>query len=280
MVELINVQAYQRVIKRKRYHRTCNCKNAGPKIQLAPNVAKLLPKSTVGISVWAYIISAKYEYHLPLNRVLDQLKSSQLLLPAGTITDGLHKLLPFFIPIYDAIVNRSLEAKHWHADETGWKVFEPIENKVSNRWYMWIFKNVETVVYKIAPSRSSQVLVEHFGEEHPGGTLNVDRYAAYKAIAKKGLFILAYCWAHVRRDFLSYAKGYPNKEEWALDWVDEIAKLYHINNKRIEFGIKSKQFKQHNAELKKQIQHMKNKLNKQRKVARRLMISINFYLGI
>ncbi len=39
-----------------------------------------------------------------------------------------------------------------------------------------------------------------FGSEHEGGTLNVDRYSAYKVIAKSGLFILAFCWAHVRGD--------------------------------------------------------------------------------
>ena len=88
-------------------------------------------------------------------------------------------------PLYDLIVERSLSAAHWHADETGWKVFEALEGKANNRWFLWIFRNQETMVYKIHPSRSAAVLREHFGEEHPGGTLNVDRYSAYKAIAKQ-----------------------------------------------------------------------------------------------
>ena len=41
------------------------------------------------------------------------------------------KLLPYFVPLYDAIVERSIGAKHWHADETGWKVFETIETSIS-----------------------------------------------------------------------------------------------------------------------------------------------------
>ena len=44
--------------------------------------------------------------------------------------------------------------------------------------------------------------------------------------------VLAFCWAHVRRDFLDAAKKYTELEDWALFWVDKIGELYHINNQR------------------------------------------------
>jgi transposase len=172
------------------------------------------------------------------------------------VTEGMQKIPALLTPIYDAIVAKSLSAGHWHADETGWKVFEEIEGKKNNRWFLWIFHNTQTVVYKICPSRSSQVLIEHFGVSHSGGTLSVDRYGAYKAISKTGLFILAFCWAHVRRDFLQHAKAYPHQEAWALDWVEHIAKLYHINNLRVGFKPKSKTFRSYHQELVKQINKM------------------------
>jgi len=34
--------------------------------------------------------------------------------------------------------------------------------------------------------------------------------------------ILAFCWAHVRRDYLDAARKYPTLEEWALCWVEKI----------------------------------------------------------
>src|SRR5207253_6592481 len=143
------------------------------------------------------------------------------------------------------------------------KVFETLERKTNNNLYLWIFHNAETVVYKIHPTRSSKVLMEYFGEEHAGGTLNVDRYSAYKVIAKKGLFILAFCWAHVRRDFLNHAKGYVEQEAWALAWVDRIAHLYHINNQRIQHKQKSKVFHEKDVELKKAITEMQKELHQQ-----------------
>jgi transposase len=91
----------------------------------------------------------------------------------------------------------------------------------------------------------------------------VDRYSAYKVIAKEGLFILAFCWAHVRRDFLKHAKGYVEQEGWALAWVERIGKIYHINNERIQHKPKSKLFHEKDNELKQTVSEMKKELTKQ-----------------
>ena len=60
----------------------------------------------------------------------------------------------------------------------------------------------------------------------------VDRYKAYQAIdkVKSGLIILAFCWAHVRRDFLAVARTWPGAGGWALGWVERIGELYHLND--------------------------------------------------
>lgn len=260
----INVSAYTRVVKRKMYQPCCKC-NHRAQIITAPVTEKLLPKSKIGVSIWAFLLLDKYEYAQPLNRSLEKLSCSGLSLAAGTVTDGFQRLVPLFSSVYDAIANRNTEAEHWHADETGWKVFEKIEGKNTNNWYLWIFKNEETVAFKIAPTRSSEVLIDHFGKDHKGGILSVDRFSAYKAIAKKGLFILAFCWAHVRRDFLKYCKGYPELEKWGLSWIDEIGKLYHINNLRIQYREKAKMFRKYNGELEKAVKQMREKLDRELK---------------
>ena len=263
ILEIINVKAYRRLIRRKKYQRACHCsQNPAPKIITTPAINRLLPKSKFGISIWAFLLLQKYEYQQPLYRVFKQLSANGLDLSAGSITDGLKKIMPLLTPIYDAIQERSISAHHWHADETGWKVFEMLEGKITQRWYLWIFSNAETVVYKLDPTRSAKVLNEYF-KNNASGILNVDRYSAYKVIAKTGFFILAFCWAHVRRDFLSHSKGYPEQDSWGLDWVTRINHLYHINNKRIAQENGSKEFKQQDTALKQAIADFKSTLDAQ-----------------
>lgn len=63
----------------------------------------------------------------------------------------------------------------------------------------------------------------------------VDRYAGYKAmdLVKAGAILLAFCWAHVRRDFVGVGKSWPKLAAWALEWLLEIRELYHLNRQRL-----------------------------------------------
>ncbi len=288
ILEVINVKPYRRLICRKKYKRNCICeKNPDPQIITPPPSERLIPKCKFGISIWAYLLVKKFEYQQPMHRTLAELNGSGLSLAKGTVTDGFKRLLPLFIPIYDAIVERSVAAKHWHADETGWKVFETVEGKKNHRWFLWIFHNTETVVYKIEKTRSSKVLIDYFGSDHEGGTLNVDRYSAYKVIAKSGLFILAFCWAHVRRDFLNYSKEYPNNEAFGIFWVDKINQLYHLNNERIKHDTNSNAFALHDQNLKAAISKIKKSLEQTLKEndllpsSKKLLVSLNkHWLGL
>lgn len=124
----------------------------------------------------------------------------------------------------------------FHNDESSWKVFESVDGKIGNRWWLWVSRSPSVVFFKIAPGRGANVVVEHFNNiEQQKIIVICDRYSAYKSLARQLPFItLAFCWAHVRRDFLDAARKYPELEKWALDWVKKIAELYHINNKRVE----------------------------------------------
>ena len=262
--EVINVKAYQRHIHRQKYRRSCACpvSEAGSQIVTAPVTEKLIAKSNFGISIWALLLIKKYVYQQPLNRSLQELSHNGLPLAAGTMVGGFQKILPLLMAIYDLIVEKNLEATHWHADETSWKVFEYIEDKANQRWYLWIFKSKQAVVYKLDPRRAAKVPLEHFGtEKREDAVLSVDRYSAYKVVAAKGILVLAFCWAHVRRDFLSHAKGYPEQEAWALGWVTEIGNLYHLNNERVKHPVESNQFAKINTKLKKAMIIFKERLD-------------------
>jgi transposase len=233
----VDVRAHRRVIRRRRYRPACSC-TAHPGIVTAPPPPRVIPKCLLGVSIWVSLLLDKYLFYRPTYRLLADWATHSLDLSLGTVTNGLKHLVPLFEPVYQALVRQSQSQTLWHADETRWLVFASIEGKVGHRWYLWVFHSAEVVVFVLAAGRSHDVPQEHFGpvEGRGIGILVVDRYKAYQAIdkVKSGLIVLAFCWAHVRRDFVRLAKSWPDQETWALGWVTEIGTLYHLNDERLK----------------------------------------------
>jgi transposase len=245
----IEVRAYRRRCRRHRYRPTCRC-GCQPGIVTAPGAAKLLPKSQLGVSVWVTVLLDKFAFGRPTQRLLADLASHGLDLSAGTLTDGLQRLLPLFQPLYEALVAKNRQQHHWHADETRWLVFVSVPDKSGHRWYLWAFQSETVVVFVLDPGRAHDVPEEHLGSAATG-ILNVDRYSAYKALpqVKNGRILLAFCWAHQRRDFLGMAADWPTEQEWALSWVTAIGALYHLNDRRLELREDSEAFSQRDQDL-------------------------------
>jgi transposase len=228
----IEIIVFRRVIHRRRAQRTCAC--PGPRTVTAPPAAKLIPKSLLGVSVWAEILLDKFASYRPTQRLLEQWRSLGLDLAPGTITDGLHRLEPLFAPILEALLKRNRQSHYKQADETRWLVFVEQQGKVGFGWWLWTFNSDDTVVYLLDASRSHHVPEDHY-PAGAGGVLMVDRYGAYKAMAqvKNGTLILAFCWAHVRRDFVRVGKGWPELHAWALQWLKRIRELYRLHRERL-----------------------------------------------
>jgi transposase len=228
----IEVRPYRRRIRRRRYQRTCTCSNC-PRTFTAPPPPKLIPKGLLGVSVWVEILIDKFFSHRPTERLLDHWRLLGLDLAPGTVAGGLERLEPLFQPIYEALLARNAESAFAQADETRWLVFIDLEGKTGHRWWLWVFLGEDTVVFRLDPSRSHEVPQGHF----PSGAhvvLMVDRYSAYKAMAqvKLGEVVLVFCWSHVRRDFVTVGKGWPEHKEWALAWLRRIRDLYRYHRQR------------------------------------------------
>jgi transposase len=229
----IDVRAYRRVLRRRRYQRTCGC--SGSQTVTAPPPPKLIPKGLLGVSVWVEILLDKFASYRATERLLESWRSLDLDLAAGTVADGLQRLEPLFQPIYAALTARNQQAMYTQADETRWLMFVELQDKTSYQWWLWVFGSDDSVVYVIDPFRSHAVPQKHFAAS-AGGVLMVDRYSAYKAMpqVKDGTLKLAFCWAHVRRDFVRVGKGWPELKDWALGWLKRIRELYRLNRLRLQ----------------------------------------------
>jgi transposase len=233
----VEVQAHIRRIQRKRYQKGCECPQVSG-IITAPPAPRLIPKSPLGVTVWTHVLLDKYLYGRPTHRLCQELSHRGLSLSQGTVTDGLHKIAALFEPLMPLLRDRQMGEKLFHGDETRWEVFEEVEGKVGHRWYLWVMQSASVVYYRMAPGRGADVPKAHFAALHRDllkVVLVCDRYSAYKSLAKSlDELILAYCWAHVRRDFLGAARSWPEFEDWMWSWVDDIRTLYRLNSARLK----------------------------------------------
>jgi len=252
----VEVRAYRRRIRRKRYRRTCECPNESQTLT-APAPPKLIPKGRYGISVWVHLLLAKFASQRALGNAIEALSHYDLNLPQGTITGGLQRIAPLLEPVYEAILARNAESFYRQADETRWSVFVEQEGKIGYRWWLWAFLSKDTTAFRIEPTRSHDVPEGHYAKKAKG-VLMVDRYSAYKAMAqvKSGVVKLAFCWAHVRRDFIGVGKGWPELVDWAIAWLHRIRLLYHLNRQRLSCEGRALEFARHDAALREAIDAM------------------------
>lgn len=259
----IEVEAHRRVIRRRRYRPACACNKHQGIICAAP-APRVIRKSNLGVSIWAEVLLDKYSSHRPTYRLLEQWRSLGLDLASGTVIGGMKKLKPLFQPVYKALIEQNRQQKHWHGDETRWPVFAKVEGKVGHRWMLWVLHSPEVVVYLLDPTRAHEVPENALGPS-ARGILSVDRYSAYKAMkqVKEGKILLAFCWAHVRRDFLEVARGWPQQEQWGLGWVKRIGLLYEQNEKRVGVLAKPALFEVEDGRLRQQIEEMAQQRDKE-----------------
>lgn len=252
----IETTVYRKVVRRKRYRRTCECRQQ-PRTVTAPLPPKLLPKSLYGTSIWTHLLLEKFHLQRPMHRTIKQLQLSGLDLAPGTIADGLKRIEPLMTPIYEAIRTHHVQSAYFHADETRWKVFVEKAGKIGHRWWLWLFAGEDSVVYVLDPSRSHDVPQSHF-PDNAQGVLMVDRYSGYKAMrqVKDGTLVLAFCWAHVRRDFVRIGKGYPELKTWALQWLSRIRTLYRLNRERLRHALGTPEFVAADALLREHVDSM------------------------
>jgi transposase len=252
----IEVRAYRRVIRRRRYQRTCTCD--GPITLTTPPPPKLIPKGRYGISVWVEVLLDKYLSYRPTERLLASWRLLGLDLAPGTVTDGLPRLEVLLGPIYQALQERNRLGDLHQGDETRWPVFVALEGKEGYGWWLWVVLGPDTVVDLLDAGRGHTVPEGHYQAESRG-VLVVDRYAAYKAMSwvKDGVIVLAFCWAHVRRDFIRVGKGWPELKPWALQWLRQIRILYRLNDRRSAAERDSAAFREADDGLRQAVDAMK-----------------------
>ena len=118
----------------------------------------------------------------------------------------------------------------------------------------------DTCVYVLDPSRSAEVPKAHLGEDSVG-IISADRYVVYKTLGD-GISV-AFCWSHVRRDFIRIRDGNKRLKAWGTMWVEDINDLFKMNRERLEVRGDHKVFKEKDRKLRKALLKIEQKCNEE-----------------
>jgi len=245
------VRVIRRIHHRRRYRPTCRC-GALPGIVTAPVVPKVIRKGGFSTGFWVQVLLEKYLFQRPLYRVGQRLALEGLSVSPGTLIGGLQRLGELLQPLYTRILEHSRSATHWQMDETRWMVFAEVEGKNGHQWWLWVVVTADTCAYLLDPSRSSEIPKQHLGDAE--GILSVDRYSAYKALGNK--IRLAFCWSHIRRDFVRIRDGYETLRDWAEGWIERINGLFGQNDRRLAVRDQVEAFAQEDQTLRRLVAEM------------------------
>lgn len=227
MLEIMQ-ELYKIVDLGKSYVKDCGCDEGPdrPRLVRSEPPPRVFPRAMFGPVLWTDILIEKYYFQKPLQRAAQKYLLMGASVPVSTISSGLKKIDGLISGLAEKIRDHAKGAQQWNMDETTWRVFGDSDKQ---RWWLWVVVTPDCCAYMLDESRSSAVPRAFFQGVNEG-VLVTDRYSAYKAL--NGGIRKAYCWAHVRRDFIKIRDGYPKLRTWGEEWLQLIDKLFAENAKR------------------------------------------------
>ena len=230
------IEGHIRRIRRPRYRAVCECVTGRGEV-VAALEPTLFRGSGYGLSVWVIFLLQVYWQRHPARAFEREWEEYGVRLPASTLLGHTEALLGWFEPLEQAIAAHQQQALLIHGDETSWVVHVRAEEGEKARCWLWACLTEDAVRLRVDPSRSAAAAARLFGElgRQQRAVLVCDRYAVYPRLAREheGQFEIAYCWAHVRRDFVKLGRSRPDLEEWAEGILGRIGRLYRYNGERL-----------------------------------------------
>ena len=131
---------------------------------------------------------------------------------------------------YDELLRLLADEDRLNVDETGHK-------DQGRRLWTWCFRAALYSVFKISPSRGSDVLLEVLGREFDG-LLGCDYFSAYRKYMKLNDKVsLQFCLAHLIRDYKFLAEHPdPRNREYGKRLLTHFKKLFGIIHRRDEYA--------------------------------------------
>jgi transposase len=211
------------------YESTCNCHI--PKITVTPRTPRAMTRSLYSDDLWLNLLCMKYAQQIPTNRCVEWLAMHGLEnVSLSTLCAGFARMSKMFSAVDQMIIEHNQQASWWAADESGLKVFVERAEREGRHWAVWQIRSVDTSVFMLSSTKEANEILTYFVDAPNGEVLLSDRAQTFKTLDL--WFAIAFCWAHMRRDFVRLGRYYKGNRCWAIDWLGRIRRVYRIFNRR------------------------------------------------
>ena len=227
-LDVIPAQFRVLVTRRPKYA----CRTCEEGVVQAPALARLIEGGLPTEALVAHVLVAKFADHCPLYRQAQIYARQGVDLDRSTLADWVGRAAFLLRPVRDRLLENLKTSSKLFADETTLPVLDPGRGrtKTGQLWAYarddrpWSGSDPPAAVYVYATDRAGKRPIEHLAGFR--GVLQVDGYAGYRPLAEKGDIKLAFCWAHVRRQFYELAVAGP--APLASEMLERIKALYAI----------------------------------------------------
>ena len=227
-LDIVPAQFRVLVTRRPKYA----CRSCEDGVIQAPAPARLIEGGLPTEATVAQVLVSKYADHLPLYRQAQIYARQGIDLDRSTLADWVGHAAWHLRPLHERLLMRLRSSGRLFADETTVPVLDPGRGrtKTGQLWaYVaddrpWGGSDPPGVAYVYAPDRKAERPIAHL--EGFQGTLQVDGYTGYRKLAERGDVKLAFCWAHMRRNF--YELATPGPAPIASEALRHIAEFYTI----------------------------------------------------
>jgi transposase len=148
-----------------------------------------------------------------------------LTLSRGQLAKVIGKTSIALRPAYETLAARLPEEPYLNVDETGHK-----EN--GDGLWTWVFRAERYTLFRIDPSRGSEVLIDALGREF-AGVLGCDYFSAYRKYMGDFDVLVQFCLAHLIRD-VKFLADLPDKvtANYGRRLLEELRRLFHVIHRR------------------------------------------------
>jgi len=225
-LDIVPAQFRVLVVRRPKY----GCRACENVVVQASAPARLIEGGLPTEATVAQVLVSKYADHLPLYRQAQIYARQGIELDRSTLADWVGHAAFLLRPIHERLLAALKGSAKLFADETTAPVLDPGRGrtKLGQLWAYarddrpWGGTDPPGVAYVYAPDRKAERPITHLAGFK--GTLQVDGYGGYRALAGRGDVQLAFCWSHVRRRFYELAAAGP--APIASEALERIASLY------------------------------------------------------